>query len=71
MTVVESKIGDKVKFADPNAGYDSDISFAKKAGLVVGKTYILSDIVVHDCHTELCLQGLSGSFNSVQFEVGE
>ncbi len=67
--VLVSKVGDKVRFVNPSVGYKRDIDFAEDSGLVVGQVYILSNIDTDTWHTDLYLEGISGCFNSVQFEV--
>ena len=67
--MLKSEAGDKVRFVNPNAGHQADIDFAERSGLVVGEAYTLSDICVHNYHTDIYLVGISGCFNSVQFEA--
>ncbi len=68
--VEKSNVGDRVRFTNPNAGYDCDIAFSREAGLIVYEVYEIAKIIVHDWHTELWLRGKSGPFNSVQFSTG-
>lgn len=67
--ILKSRIGDKIRFVNPQAGLPDDINLAKKSGLVVDQVYILSKIVIHNWCTDLYLEGLDGAFNSVQFDV--
>lgn len=68
-SVLKLVAGDKVRFVNPTFGYQSDVDFAKHSDLVVGQIYVLSNIDLHNWHTDLHLEGMSGCFNSVQFEV--
>jgi len=68
MDPMRAKPGDRVRFANPSAGYGHDQERARSAGLVVGKVYTLSKVRVHDWNTEVWLEGQRDAFNSVQFE---
>ena len=55
-------------FKYPENGWNADIQKAKDAGLVVGKRYEMWDADVGSWNTTIYLCGVSGGFNSVQFE---
>lgn len=64
----KAKAGDRVRFANPQAGYDNDQKRAKTAGLVVGEVYTLTKVEIHDWHTDVWLKEVEAvPFNSVQF----
>lgn len=55
-------------FKYPENGYNCDVKAAKDAGLVVGEKYELHNACVGGFHTDVYLEDVDGSFNSVQFE---
>jgi len=59
------------KFVYPENGYPSDVEKSKKAGLVVGSDYPVSNISVGQSYTNVSLENFPGTFNSVQFEFYE
>lgn len=62
----ETKRGDIVVFAFPQNGYPADQKAAEKS-LIVGLSYLVSDVEVHGWSTELRFVGHEGRFNSVLF----
>lgn len=64
---IYSEEGDKVVFAFPDNGYDSDIEKCKKH-LVVGRTYTIDYTEVGGSHTDVHLVEFPNvRFNSVNF----
>lgn len=68
MDVTKLKSGDRVVFANPKAGYDHDIAAARAAGLKVGQEYTVVQVDLGDWMCRLRLDGMSVTFNSVQFD---
>lgn len=54
------------KFSFPKSGYKSDQENASK--LELNKRYAVAAVNMGQSHTDITLQGESGSFNSVNFE---
>ncbi len=71
LSVEESRVGDKIRFTNPDAGWSHDVVTSKKAGLIVGQVYVVSKIEVHSWHTKVWLENFDGPFNSVQFRLGD
>jgi len=59
--------GTRVRFARPHAGFQCDVDFAAKH-LESNSIYIIEKIDVHNCHSNLYLEGLPGCFNSCHFD---
>lgn len=59
------------RFMHPDGGWDSDIKYAKKAGLKVGERYEVEYLLMGSWHTDVYLKDIEYSFNSVQFEFEE
>lgn len=59
------------KFTNPENGFPHDAEKAKKAGLIAGNEYPVSDISVGQSYTNVYLENFQGPFNSVQFEFYE
>lgn len=55
-------------FNYPDNGYDCDVEYAKKQGLVKGKKYEMADASVGQFYSNIYLKDIEGSFNSVQFD---
>lgn len=65
---IYAKYGDKVVFAHPDCGYDSDIKFAARH-LTAGREYTVEATDVHSFHTNVLLKEVPGIlFNSVHFD---
>lgn len=58
--------GSEVRYLDKN-GYDIQRENAKKAGLVKGEIYIVSDIEVGRSSSVVFLEGFKDGFNTVMF----
>lgn len=58
--------GDRVIFMDKN-GYPHQREGAAKAGLKAGQEYTVSEVEVSQSRTDLALEGVPGTFNSVMF----
>ncbi len=71
LSVEGCSVGAKIKFTNPNAGYNHHVTASKDAGLVVGQICVISRIEVGDYHTDVWLEGYDGPFNSVQFRLVE
>lgn len=56
------------RFVAPDAGYDSDQQKVRAASLELDKRYVLDDASVGSWFTDVWLEGVSGTFNSVHFE---
>ncbi len=69
LSVEGCRVGDKIRFTNPDAGWNYDIATSKKAGLIVGQVYVVSKIEVHSWHTKVWLENFDGPFNSVQFRL--
>ena len=50
-----------------DAGYPSD-KLQVKNNLILGNTYVIEDMHIGGWHTDVYLEGITGSFNSVFFE---
>ena len=59
------------KFTNPENGFPHDEEKAKKAGLIAGNEYPVSDISIGQSYTSVHLENFQGAFNSVQFEFYE
>jgi len=59
------------RFEHPDNGYEHNIEDVKKCGLVVGKDYPISKIIMGQSYTSVYLEGFDGAFNSVHFEFFE
>lgn len=59
------------KFMYPNNGYDYDVNYSRNVGLKIGEKYEVSELDMGQSHTSVCLKGIQGCFNSVQFEFEE
>lgn len=59
------------RFLYPDHGTRFNIETAQKAGLEKGKEYEVRKILMGQSSTSIFLEGLKGSFNSVQFEFFE
>lgn len=66
----EVKIGDKVVYDNPTGGYDYDQDKAEDR-LVLNGVYTVSLVRVDKWRTEVYLEGVGGSFNSVLFSYQE
>ncbi len=65
---IYAKPGTKVKFTNPDAGYEHDQLVARE-NLKVGNTYTILEIHVGGFHTNVFLREVpSVPFNSVMFE---
>ena len=60
--------GTKIKFTNPDSGYDADIEVAKEAKLTFNQTYTVRRTQVHPWRTDVWLKEVEGIFNSVQFK---
>lgn len=63
---LDTKAGQRVRYANPESSYPSDIFHAKQH-LKLGKIYIVSKTVIHDWSTEVFLEGFDYSFNHAHF----
>ena len=64
----EIKVGDKVVFSHPDAGWPHDRVRAKKY-LTEGQKYTVREVEIHDWHTNIHLEEFPETFfNSVHFE---
>lgn len=68
LDVTKVRPGDRVVFANPQAGRDHDIAAAKSAGLKVGHEYTVRGVDLGDWTCSLRLSGYSADFNAVQFD---
>jgi hypothetical protein len=59
------------KFMYPNNGWDVDVEYAKKVGLMVGEKYEVDYISMGQSNTSVYLKDIKGVFNSVQFDFEE
>lgn len=66
---IYTKPGEKVRFTNPEAGYQGDIETVKKH-LQVGETYTVMDVEVEDWDSRVTFveTGSDVSFNTVHFE---
>lgn len=55
-----------VKYTNSQAGWDCDIE-QRKGCLELGKEYPINDIVVHDWHTDVFIDGIEEGFNDTAF----
>lgn len=56
------------RFMHPDYGYPDDGERAAKAGLVVGKRYLVEDVDMGQSYTSIKLDCIDELFNSVLFE---
>jgi len=63
---LDSKPGDKVRYHWGLAGYDGDVSYARKH-LTLGAVYTIKRLDVYDSTSTLLLEEVLGGFNPVQF----
>ena len=56
------------RFMHPDHGYPNDGERAEKAGLVVGKRYLVKDVDMGQSYTSIKLDCYEKKFNSVLFE---
>ena len=69
MDIHKIKVGDKIIYSNPNAGYDYDRDLAKK-WLKLNEVYTIANIVVGDWRTDIYLEEKEGiKFNSVSFST--
>lgn len=61
----------KARFMYPNNGRAFDKERAYTAGLICGVDYDVESISMGQSITYICLSGLNGTFNSVQFDFYE
>lgn len=59
------------RFMYPDYGYPHDGEQAAKAGLVVGKRYLVEDVDMGQSYTSIKLDCIDEPFNSVLFEFEE
>jgi len=71
LSVEGSSVGDKIRFTNPDAGYNHHITASKEAGLIVGQVYVIAKIEVGSYHTDVWLENFDGPFNSVQFRLDD
>lgn len=55
-----------VKYTNPRAGWDHDITQREKY-LELEKEYPINNIVVHDWHTDVFIDGIDEGFNDTAF----
>lgn len=70
----QAKGGEEVvtaRFEHPNNGYGHNIEDVKMCGLIVGKDYPVSEIMMGQSYTSVHLEGFDEMFNSVHFEFFE
>lgn len=64
---INTKAGEKIVFANPTAGIESQRKRAKE-NLLIGSSYIIRKISVYGWHTDVYLEGFNRPFNSVLFD---
>lgn len=67
MDIWNTKKGDLVRFAHPNAGYESESALAQKM-LKVNEVYTVESIEVGNWYSSVELRGLPVLWNSAHFE---
>ena len=56
----------KLKY--PDCGFRYDIERVKESGLKRDEKYEVTEVNMGQSHCSICLKGIEGSFNSIQFE---